>query len=232
MSDPKIDVRVYPIDEPKGNTLAFANISMDGLVAIRNLRVVTGENGDFVSMPQSKDKDDNFHDIAFPLTKELRDEITAVVLDEYQYQESLSRDERGYDDTEKGEISSKKIEDIKLSIQVYPLEQSKSNTKAFASVSVDDMVAIRGVRVVEGSNGLFVSMPQSKVGDGDFRDVAFPLIPDLRKAITKEILKEYKQQEKSLSNNLRKGAEKAAKQQTSSRTTQQRAAKRGAGALE
>ena len=32
--------------------------------------------------------------------------------------------------------------------------------KAFADVSVNDVLVIRGVRLVEGKKGLFVSMPQ------------------------------------------------------------------------
>ncbi|MCL2775744.1 MAG: SpoVG family protein, partial [Oscillospiraceae bacterium] len=45
---------------------------------------VNGEKGLFVTMPQSKDKDGNYHDIAFPINGELRKEINKVVLDEYK----------------------------------------------------------------------------------------------------------------------------------------------------
>ena len=97
MTSKTLDIRVYPIDEPQGNTLAFASIAVAGLVAIRGIRAVEGKNGVFVAMPQSKDKDGNYHDIAFPLIGNLRKEINAAVLNEYERQLALSPGQRGYD---------------------------------------------------------------------------------------------------------------------------------------
>jgi stage V sporulation protein G len=84
MSNVKLDVRVYPINEPQGNTKAFANVGIEDLVAINGIRVVSGEKGLFVTMPQSKDKDGNYHDIAFPINSELRKDINKAVLDAYK----------------------------------------------------------------------------------------------------------------------------------------------------
>jgi len=78
-----------------------------------------------------------------------------------------------------------------LDVRVYPLNDQNNNTRAFASLSVDDLIAIKGIRVVEGSKGLFVTMPQSKDQDGNYHDIAFPLTADLRKAVNKAILDEY-----------------------------------------
>jgi stage V sporulation protein G len=84
MSNIKLDVRVYPLDNPQGSTKAFANVGIEDLVAINGIRVVSGEKGDFVAMPQSKDKDGNYHDIAFPINGELRKELNKAVLDKYR----------------------------------------------------------------------------------------------------------------------------------------------------
>jgi stage V sporulation protein G len=106
--------------------------------------------------------------------------------------------------------------DNKLDIRIYAIDEPKGNTKAFASIAVDDLIAIRGVRVVEGDKGLFVSMPQSrseKDGKPEYHDIAFPLNSDLRKEITKAVIEKYengnKAKDKSLSNGLKDGAEKA-----------------------
>jgi DNA-binding cell septation regulator SpoVG len=76
------------------------------------------------------------------------------------------------------------------------------------------LVEIRGVRVVDGEKGLFVSMPQSKDKDDVYHDVAFPINGDLRKELTKAVLDKYengdKSKDKSLADGLRHGAEKAA----------------------
>jgi len=84
MSNIKLDVRVYPLDNPQGSTKAFANVGIEDLVAINGIRVVNGEKGDFVAMPQSKDKDGNYHDIAFPINGDLRKEMNKAVLDQYK----------------------------------------------------------------------------------------------------------------------------------------------------
>lgn len=47
----KLDVRVYPIAEPKGSTMAFASANIDDIFAVTNIRVVNGEKGLFVAMP-------------------------------------------------------------------------------------------------------------------------------------------------------------------------------------
>ena len=84
MSNIKLDVRVYPLDNPQGSTKAFANVGIEDLVAINGIRVVGGEKGDFVAMPQSKDKEGNYHDIAFPINGELRKELNKAVIDKFK----------------------------------------------------------------------------------------------------------------------------------------------------
>ena len=82
---PKLDVRVFPLTDPDNSTKAFASIGIDDLIAIRGIRVVDGSKGLLVTMPQSKDQDGNYHDIAFPLNKELRQEINKAILDELSH---------------------------------------------------------------------------------------------------------------------------------------------------
>ena len=95
MDNIDIDVRVYPIEDPRGNTLAFASagFSVDGedLIAIRGIRVVDSEKGLFVAMPQSKDRDGEYHDVAFPLNGDLRKELNMAILDEYDAAVSVDR---------------------------------------------------------------------------------------------------------------------------------------------
>jgi len=79
-----------------------------------------------------------------------------------------------------------------INIKVYPLTDQGNSTKAFASLTIDDLIAIKGIRVVEGSNGLFVTMPQSKDREGNYHDIAYPVTAHLRKAINKMILDEFK----------------------------------------
>ncbi|MDR1669503.1 MAG: SpoVG family protein [Oscillospiraceae bacterium] len=188
-----LDIRVYPIDEPKGNTLAFASIAIGDLAAIRGVRIVDSTKGLFVSMPQSQSNDGRYHDVAFPLNGDLRKEINAAVIDEFERQSSLYPEQRGYDRPE-AEAGGRDAAEVKLDVKVYPIEEPRGNTLAFASVGMDNTVAIRGIRVVNSDKGMFVSMPQSKDKDGVHHDMAFPLSGDLRKAVSNAVLADYRQQ--------------------------------------
>jgi len=238
MAENKLDVRVYPIDDPKGNTKAFASVAIEDMIAIRGIRVVEGEKGMFVTMPQSKDKENNFHDIAFPLTGVIRKELSAAVLKEFEKTARLAPEERGYDAPDMSAANGINVHDVKLDVRIYPLDEPKGSTKAFASIGMDNIAAIRGIRVVEGEKGMFVTMPQSKDNDGEYHDIAFPLNGDLRKEINKAIIKEYEAVEKaaerkpSLAEGLRDGAVRAAEHTMTKDPMMQMAAKSRAGVLE
>lgn len=81
--------------------------------------------------------------------------------------------------------------DNKIDVRVYPIAEPQGATRAFASVAIDDLIVIRGIRIVEGSKGLFISMPQTRDKDGNFRDIAFPISGDLRKHISKAAIGLY-----------------------------------------
>ena len=214
MTDNSLDVRVYPIEVPKGNTLAFASVAIYDLAAIRGVRVVNGGKGMFVAMPQSQDNTGLYHDIAFPLSGDLRKEINAAVLDEFERQVNLYPDQRGYEKPEALAVG-RSAEDTKLDVKVFPVDAPKGCTLAFASVGFDDVAAIRGIRIVNSEKGMFVSMPQSKDKEGNYHDIAFPLSGDLRRAVSNAVLTEYKQmaaahKKQSISGRLAEGAEQAA----------------------
>ena len=94
--------------------------------------------------------------------------------------------------------------DIRLSL--IKDQNSENTTKAFASVGINNIVCIRGIRVVEGEDGLFMSMPQSRGADNKYYDIAFPLTKELRDDMSKAVLAEYAAvKEKSAKNNLQAG---------------------------
>lgn len=77
------ETRVFPLSKKDSNLKAFASITIDDAICITGIRIVEGKNGVFMSMPQSKDNDGEYHDIVFPITKEAREELEAAVLDAY-----------------------------------------------------------------------------------------------------------------------------------------------------
>jgi stage V sporulation protein G len=66
-----------------------------------------------------------------------------------------------------------------------------SKMKAVVSVTFDDEFVVHDIKVIEGQNGLFIAMPSRKVSEGDFRDIAHPLVSEMRNRIKDAIFSEY-----------------------------------------
>jgi len=79
----KVDARAYPIPEPKGSTVAYASVTIGGMFAVNGIRVMNSEKGMFAAMPSVKDNKGEYRDICFPVTKELRAQLNAAVLEAY-----------------------------------------------------------------------------------------------------------------------------------------------------
>jgi len=80
---------------------------------------------------------------------------------------------------------------IKLDARAYPIAEPKSNTVAFASVTINDVFAVRGIKVLSGENGLFAAMPSMKDGKGGYQDVCFPTTKELRAEINSAVVGAY-----------------------------------------
>lgn len=57
------------------------------------------------------------------------------------------------------------------------------NCVAIANVTIDNDFVIGGVKLLEGSKGAFIAMPQRKTSTGEYKDIAFPLSSELRQQI-------------------------------------------------
>jgi len=80
----KLDVRAYPIAEPKNNTLAFASVTINDTFAVHGIRVMDSEKGKFAAMPSMKDRDGTYRDVCHPVTGDLRKQLNAAVLQAYE----------------------------------------------------------------------------------------------------------------------------------------------------
>lgn len=67
----------------------------------------------------------------------------------------------------------------------------ESKMKAIVSVTFDDEFVVHDIKIIDGQNGLFVAMPSRKMGEGDFRDIAHPLLWETRNKIKDAIFAEY-----------------------------------------
>ncbi|PIQ88433.1 MAG: septation protein spoVG [Candidatus Omnitrophica bacterium CG11_big_fil_rev_8_21_14_0_20_42_13] len=66
--------------------------------------------------------------------------------------------------------------------------------KAFADVAIADLFLVKGLRVVEGKNGLFVSMPSEQGKNGQWYPTIFPLSDEVKSQLNEAVLEAYQEQ--------------------------------------
>ena len=74
-------------------------------------------------------------------------------------------------------------------IKVFPVDEEK--LKAFVSVVFDHCFMVNDIKVIQGRDGLFISMPSRRKRNGKFKDVAHPLNNETRRMIEDQVLEEY-----------------------------------------
>ncbi len=68
----------------EGTLKAFCDLQVAESFLIKGLMVIKGKNGLFVSMPREQGKDGNWYDTVFPVSKEVRQQVSEAVLGAYQ----------------------------------------------------------------------------------------------------------------------------------------------------
>jgi DNA-binding cell septation regulator SpoVG len=75
-------------------------------------------------------------------------------------------------------------------VRINKLSNSSSKTTAYFDVETSEGIIIKGFRVVNGSNGLFISSPDEKGKDGKFYDKVI-LPKDMKESLEKMAVEEY-----------------------------------------
>ena len=92
---------------------------------------------------------------------------------------------------------------------------SEGRLKAVVSVTIDDMLAVHDIKVVQGDERLFVAMPSRKDENGVFRDIVHPISSASRRVFEDVILDAYSKQLAMLE------AEKESEPEESEETTEE-----------
>jgi|GEM_PF-70154 len=74
-------------------------------------------------------------------------------------------------------------------VKVFPVNEEK--LKAFVSIVFDRCFMVNDIKIIQGRDGLFISMPSRKKKNGEFKDIAHPLNNDTRRRIELEVVDEY-----------------------------------------
>lgn len=79
-------------------------------------------------------------------------------------------------------------------VQVFPVREDA--VKAYVTVTFEDCLVVRDLKIIEKKDRLFVSMPSRKRKDGSYRDTVHPIKDELRSYLTQSILKAYYDEKK------------------------------------
>ena len=81
-----------------------------------------------------------------------------------------------------------KISDIRIRL----VKKDESKLKAVASITIEDCFVVHDIKVIEGNEGIFISMPSRKTPDGEYKDIVHPINTPTREMIRDAVLEEYK----------------------------------------
>ena len=78
-----------------------------------------------------------------------------------------------------------KITDVRIRLK------SETKLKGVASITIDECFVVHDIKVIEGKDGLFISMPSKKTADGEHKDIAHPINTETRESIKTAVLSAY-----------------------------------------
>lgn len=85
----------------------------------------------------------------------------------------------------------------RITAKIDRMVDGNGSTRAYASINVAGAVAIHGLRVMDSSKGLFVSMPsrsyKDQSGKTQYSDIAHAVTKDVHNAINEKVLDAYEQ---------------------------------------
>lgn len=82
---------------------------------------------------------------------------------------------------------------MKVNVKLRLVESAKSTTKAFIELKLNNTLIVKGLTLVEGKKGLFLSYPASKGKDGKYYNSVYSLDKDWNKKLEDTCIKKYKE---------------------------------------
>lgn len=78
--------------------------------------------------------------------------------------------------------------------EVRVILRNEDKLKGFANVTFDHEFVVRGMKIIQGADGIFVSMPSRRRPDGTYQDIAHPVTPAMRQKIEDMVLQAFQQE--------------------------------------
>ena len=83
---------------------------------------------------------------------------------------------------------------------IFTKEQSEK-IRAIISVTFDNSFAVHDIKIIDGTERRFISMPNHRSADGRFQDIAHPINAEFRQTMETAIFTAYDEAIKEIGNN-------------------------------
>ncbi len=84
------------------------------------------------------------------------------------------------------------MEDNAIQVSRIYRVDGDSKLKAFVDIALAGVV-VKGLRIVNGSNGLFLSMPRHQGKDGKWYNTVYPLTKEIQKKMSDLVMAAYEE---------------------------------------
>ena len=186
-------VRVTPVE--KDRLLAVASITLCDCFVLRAMRLVDGHRRRYLAMPIRQSKTGEIFEVFHPINKETRDALENLILQEYESRAAGAAEHEADGNPVAYYLGSACRDFVVTNVRVRAFEGVK--LRGFASLVIDDCLAITGIKIIAGKRKSFVQMPNIRRKSGKLRDLAFPTKPETRQLIEELIFKEFEKAEAS-----------------------------------
>lgn len=81
------EVRIRLVKKDEGKMKAIASITIDDCFVVHDIKIIQGNKEDgkyFIAMPSKKTPDGEFKDIVHPLNTETRENLSKIILSEFE----------------------------------------------------------------------------------------------------------------------------------------------------
>ena len=79
------DVKIRMVNAENSKLRAVASIIIDDCLALHDIKIIEGNEGEFIAMPSRKTPSGEFKDIAHPINTETRELLRNVILKAYKH---------------------------------------------------------------------------------------------------------------------------------------------------
>lgn len=87
--------------------------------------------------------------------------------------------------------SAKSASSVITDIRIFPINNKKSNCCAMVSITLANVFCISGIKIMDGSKGLFVAMPSAKNKKDEWHDICYPITKEFHKVMSDSILNAF-----------------------------------------